>query len=196
MDELFDAALDRPAHERSAWLDEVCGSDPELRVEVEALLKLAERDDALVDSGALRGPIWEDLARELASLEELSPGERVGLYEIRDLIGRGGMGAVYRARDLTLERDVAIKALTRGVPLDASTLRRFEREAKLLASLNHPNIAAIYDFFQVEERSYLVLELVEGETLSLRLTRGPLELPDVIGVATQLAQALEEAHRK
>ncbi|HEY7817074.1 MAG TPA: protein kinase, partial [Vicinamibacteria bacterium] len=199
VDELFDAALDRPAQERSAWLGVVCASDPDLRVEVEALLKLAESDDALVDSGALKGPIWEDLARELASLEELSPGDRVGLYEIRELIGRGGMGAVYRARDLTLDRDVAIKALSflnRGFPPDASTLRRFEREAKLLASLNHPNIAVIYDFFQAGDRSYLVLELVEGETLSSRLTRGPLELAEAVRVATELAQALEEAHRK
>jgi serine/threonine-protein kinase len=199
VDELFDAALDRPVQERSAWLRDVCASDPDLRVEVEALLKLAESDDALVDSGALQGPIWEDLARELQSLEELSAGDRVGPYEIRDLIGRGGMGAVYRARDLTLDRDVAVKALNflnRGFPPDASTLRRFEREAKLLASLNHPNIAAIYDFLQVGERSYLVLELVDGETLSSRLTRGPLELAEAVRVATELAQALEEAHRK
>ncbi len=196
VDELFDAALDRPVSERSSWLQEVCGSDPELRVEVEGLLRLAERDDELVDSGALRGPIWEDVARELESLDELSPGDEVGLYEIRDLVGKGGMGAVYRARDLTLGRDVAIKALTRGFPPDASTLRRFEREAKLLASLNHPNIAAIYDFLQVDGRSYIVLELVEGETLSFHLRRGPFELPDAIHVMTQLAHALEEAHRK
>ncbi len=196
VDELFDAALDRPASERSVWLDRVCGSDPELRVEVEALLRLTESDDALVDSGALQGPVWEDVARELESVDELSPGDRVGLYEIRGLIGRGGMGAVYRASDLTLGRDVAIKALTRGFLQDASTLRRFEREAKLLASLNHPNIAAIYDLLQVDERTYLVLELVEGETISQLLTRGAFELPDAIQVATQLAEALEEAHRK
>ncbi len=196
VDELFDAALDRSVSERSSWLDEVCGSEPELRAEVEGLLRLAERDDALVDSGALQGPLWEDLARELESIDELSPGDDLGAYEIRGLIGRGGMGAVYRATDPSLGRDVAIKSLTRGFPPDASTLRRFEREAKLLASLNHPNIAAIYDLLEVEGRSYLVLELVEGETLSERLTRGALELPEAIHVTTQLVDALEEAHRK
>ena len=196
VDRLFDAALDRPVAERSSWLEEACGGDAGLRVEVEALLRLAESDKPLFESGALSGPIWDDVLSELESMDELAPGDRVGSYEIRGLIGRGGMGAVYRAKDATLEREVAIKALTYAFAADPSTLRRFEREAKLLASLNHPNIAVIHDLLQVEDRSYLVLELVEGETLSQRLARGPIELPEVIRIATQLADALEEAHRK
>lgn len=196
VDELFDAALDHPVTERSAWLEEACGGNAKLRLEVETLLRLTERDDALFESGALQGPVWDEVARELESIGELAPGDRVGPYEIRGLIGRGGMGAVYRAKDPTLGRDVAIKTLAGAFAPAAATLRRFEREAKVLASLNHPNIAAIYDRVQVEERSYLVLELVEGETLSDRLARGALELPEAIGIATQLAEALEEAHRK
>jgi serine/threonine-protein kinase len=196
VDRLFDAALDRPAAERSSWLEEACAGDAGLRVEVEALLRHAESDKPLLESGPLSGPIWDDVLRELESMDDLAPGDRVGSYEIRGLIGRGGMGAVYRAKDATLGREVAIKALTHAFAADASTLRRFEREAKLLASLNHPNIAVIHDLVQVEDRSYLVLELVEGETLAQRLTRGAFELPEVIRIATQLADALEEAHRK
>jgi serine/threonine-protein kinase len=196
VDQLFDGALKRPAAERSAWLDEACDGDDELRIEVETLLGLAERDDALFESGARLGSVWDDVARELASIEELTPGDRIGPYEIRGLIGQGGMGAVYRAKDPALGRDVAIKVLTHGFAREASALRRFQREAKLLASLNHPNIAVIHDLVEIEDRIYLVLELVEGETLSERLTRGALELPEVIRIATQLADALEEAHRK
>ncbi|HEY7697516.1 MAG TPA: serine/threonine protein kinase, partial [Vicinamibacteria bacterium] len=143
VDELFDRALDRPAAERSAWLQEACRGDDALRVEVEALLRLAENDGGLSESGALKGPLWDDVARELESIGDLAPGDRVGPYEILGLIGRGGMGAVYRAKDPTLGRDVAIKALTRGFTTSSSALRRFEREGKLLASLNHPNIAVI-----------------------------------------------------
>jgi serine/threonine-protein kinase len=196
VDELFDAALDQPVAKRSAWLAAACGGDEALRGEVEELLRLAERDDALVESGALRGPVWDDVVRELASSDELVPGDQVGCYAIHALIGRGGMGAVYRARDLTLGRDVAIKALNQGFAPNASAIRRFEREAKLLASLNHPNIASIYDLIEVEERRFLVLELVEGETLSDRLARGPLAPAEAIPIATQVAEGLEEAHRK
>jgi len=196
VDRLLDAALDRPVAARSAWLEEACGGDAALRVEVEELLRLAESDEPLFESGPLPGTIWDDALNEIESMDELAPGDRVGSYEIRGLIGRGGMGAVYRAKDATLGREVAIKALTHSFAPDASTLRRFEREAKLLASLNHPNIAVIHDLVLVEDRSYLVLELVEGETLSQRLARGAMELSEVIRIATQLADALEEAHRK
>ncbi|HEY7820232.1 MAG TPA: serine/threonine-protein kinase, partial [Vicinamibacteria bacterium] len=197
VDELLERALDEPAATRSAWLEKACGGDRALRAEVEKLLKLAERDDdALVDSGALRGAVWQEVARDLGTTDELVPGDRVGSYEIRDLIGRGGMGAVYRARDSTLGREVAIKALDPAFAPSASAIRRFEREAKLLASLNHPGIAVIYELVAVEERRFLVLELVEGETLADRLARAPFEPSDAVPIAIQIAEALEEAHRK
>jgi serine/threonine-protein kinase len=196
VDELFDGALDQPVEKRSEWLDRACDGDRALRIEVERLLGLAEHDDPLVEGGALQGPVWEDVARELESVDELSSGDRVGSYEIRGLIGRGGMGAVYRARDSALGRDVAIKALNPGFAPSDSAIRRFEREAKLLAVLNHPNIAVIHDLVEVDERRFIVLELVDGDTLSERIARGPLALSEVVRIATQIADALEEAHRK
>jgi serine/threonine protein kinase len=117
----------------------------------------------------------------------LSPGDRLGPYEILAPIGAGGMGEVYRARDTKLERDVAIKVLPPALAQDPERLARFEREAKVLASLNHPNIAAIYG---VEERA-LIMELVEGETLA-----GPLPLETALSYARQIADALEAAHEK
>ncbi len=102
----------------------------------------------------------------------LSTGTTVGAYDILELIGKGGMGEVYRARDKKLGRDVAIKALPEEFERSAERLGRFEREAKLLASLNHPNIAAIYGIEESAGTRFLILELVEGETLADRLTRG------------------------
>ena len=121
----------------------------------------------------------------------LTPGTRLGSYEIAALIGSGGMGEVYRATDTKLGRDVAIKVLPREFARDPERLARFEREARVLASLNHPNIAAIYGFEQHDGVPYLVLEFVPGETL-----RGPLALDEALPVARQIAEALEEAHEK
>lgn len=120
----------------------------------------------------------------------LIPGGRLGRYEITAPLGEGGMGEVYRARDTTLDREVAIKILPESVATDPERLMRFEREAKTLAALNHPHIAQIYGF---EERA-LVMELVEGETLADRLSRGPLPLDEALAVARQIADGLEAAH--
>ena len=103
----------------------------------------------------------------------LQSGQQLAHYEIRELIGQGGMGEVYRAKDSKLGRDVAIKVLPYEFARDEERLRRFQREAKVLASLNHPNIAAIYGLERSGSTHYLVLELVEGETLAERIARGP-----------------------
>jgi serine/threonine protein kinase/Tol biopolymer transport system component len=126
----------------------------------------------------------------------LQPGMRLGRYEVVTLLGRGGMGRVYRARDATLGRDVAIKALAHSFEEDSSNLRRFEREARVLAALSHPGIAAIYGFETIDGAPYLVLELIEGETLLDRLEEGALPFSQAIAVATSVAEALEEAHRQ
>ncbi|HSF19766.1 MAG TPA: serine/threonine-protein kinase [Vicinamibacteria bacterium] len=120
----------------------------------------------------------------------LAPGTRLGPYEITVPIGKGGMGEVYRARDTKLDRDVAIKVLPEELAAYAERVARFEREAKLLASLNHPNIAGIYGF----ESNALVLELVEGPTLADRITRGPIPVEEAIAIAKQMAEALEAGH--
>ncbi len=125
---------------------------------------------------------------------QLSPGTRLGPYEILAPLGVGGMGEVYRARDTRLGRDVAIKALPAAFAEDTERLARFEREARLLASLNHPNVAAIHGVEEVESRRYLVLEFVEGETLARRLVRGPLPIDEAIEVCRQIAAGVEAAH--
>ena len=124
----------------------------------------------------------------------LAPGRRLGVYEVLSVIGAGGMGEVYRARDTTLQRDVALKVLTESVVRDAERLARFRREAQVLAALNHPNIAAIYGVEESAGTPALVLELVEGQTLADRLARGAMPLDEALPIAAQIVEALEAAH--
>ena len=124
----------------------------------------------------------------------LIPGSKVGPYEIVAPLGAGGMGEVYRARDTRLGRDVAIKALPEAFAMDPERLARFEREARLLASLSHPNVAGIHGLEQVDASRYLVLELVQGETLESRLTRGALAPAEAIDICRQIAAGVEAAH--
>ena len=123
-------------------------------------------------------------------------GRRIGHYEIADLLGAGGMGAVYRARDTQLNRDVAIKVLLPAVANDAERLARFKREAQTLASLNHPNIAHIHGIEQGPEGPLLILEFVEGPTLADRIAPGPLPLDEAMAIARQIAGALDAAHER
>src|SRR5215813_6921926 len=124
----------------------------------------------------------------------LAPGTRIGGYETVSLLGAGGMGEVYRARDTKLNRDVALKILPETFALDGDRIARFRREAQVLASLNHPNIAAIYGFEDSGSTHALVLELVEGPTLADRIAKGPIPLDEASPIATQIADALEAAH--
>src|ERR1700758_2840990 len=123
-------------------------------------------------------------------------GSKLGLYEITALLGKGGMGQVYRARDTKLKRDVAIKTLPDEFSHDADRLSRFQREAEVLASLNHPNIAAIYDLQEADGARFLVLELVEGETLADRIVRGPIPIDETLQLAKSICEALEAAHEQ
>ena len=126
----------------------------------------------------------------------MESGTKLGHYEILSLLGKGGMGEVWRARDTKLGREVAIKTLPEEFAQDADRLARFEREAKLLASLNHPNIAAIHGFEEDNGTHFLVLELVEGDTLADRLKRGAIPVEESLTLALQIAEALEAAHEK
>ena len=126
----------------------------------------------------------------------LTTGTRLGPYEVLSPLGSGAMGEVYRARDTRLGRDVAIKVLPDSVTRDADRLARFEREGRVLASLNHPNIAAIYGLEEADGKPFLALELVEGEDLKQRLMRGPIPVDEALEIAQQIAEALEEAHGK
>jgi serine/threonine protein kinase len=126
----------------------------------------------------------------------LTIGTQLGSHEITSLLGKGGMGEVYRARDTKLKREVAIKILPEEFLRDPDRVSRFQREAEVLASLNHPNIAAIYNVEEASAARYLVLELVEGETLADRLRRGPIPADEALRIAKNICEALEAAHEK
>ena len=126
----------------------------------------------------------------------LTPGTRLGPYEILSALGAVGMGEVYRARDTKLGREVAIKVVSDGFSRDTERVARFRREAQILAALNHPHIAAIYGLEEANGSQFLILELVEGGTLAERLKAGRLPLPEALSVARQVADALQAAHEK
>jgi eukaryotic-like serine/threonine-protein kinase len=191
VDEICDAALQRSPEQREAYLDSACGADVELRREVDSLLKHAQ-----AASSFLSAPVAQVAAAVLDSSASRI-GTRIGQYEIRSRLGRGGMGEVYCARDTKLDRDVAIKMLPPDVAADADRLSRFQREARLLASLSHANIGAIYGVEDTPDGARaLVLELIEGETLAALIARGPLTLERALTIGRQIADALDHAHRK
>jgi Tol biopolymer transport system component len=187
VERLFHQARERPPEQRGAFLTAACGNDSALRREVESLL-------AQPPAGAIDMPIGALVADLVAP--RLAPGAFVGPYRIERLLGVGGMGEVYRARDTRLDRDVAIKTLPDAFAADAERVARFAREAKLLGSLNHPSIAAIYGLEDVAGTKAIVMELVEGEDLAHRLSRGAVPLDEALPIAKQIADALEAAHEQ
>ena len=126
----------------------------------------------------------------------LSPGTRPGPYEIQSPLGAGGMGDIRKGRDTRLDRTVAIKVLLAHVADDPDLRQRFEREAKTISNLNHPHICTLYDIGRQDGTDFLVMEYLEGETLAARLTKGPLPTDQVLRYATEIADALDKAHRK
>jgi len=124
----------------------------------------------------------------------LSAGDRLGRYEILGALGAGGMGEVYRAKDTELDRDVAIKVLPEGMAQDPDRIARFEREARLLASLSHQNIATLHGLEEHEGQRFLIMELAEGETLAERLQKGLVPVDEALEIALQIAEGLEAAH--
>jgi dienelactone hydrolase len=191
-EQLFGEAIELPREQRSAFLREACREAPEVRRLVEALL---QENDRL--SGFLSEPVYRpgQMPQTAAHAHPFqAPGTRLGRYLILDLLGSGGMGAVYRGRDEKLERDVAIKMLTDGLLTGDEARRHFRREALALAKLNHPRIAAVYDVGEQGGLDYIVMELVQGESLAARLRSGPLGVKEATSIALQVAEALEEAH--
>jgi serine/threonine protein kinase len=184
-EDLFHAALERAPETRRAFLDEACGEDSDLRRQVATLVSNAERAESFLETAVFAGV--EPTKGPRASLV----GQQIGPYRIHGLLGAGGMGEVYRASDDRLGRDVAIKTLPPEFARDAARLERLRREARLLASLNHPNIAAIYGLEESTEAAHLVLEMVEGDT-----PRGPLPLGAALDIARQVAAALQAAHER
>src|SRR5437016_10273894 len=123
-------------------------------------------------------------------------GMRIGPYEIHSPLGEGGMGVVFRAHDTKLGRDVAIKALPDAFANDSDRLQRFQREAQVLASLNHPNIAQIYGLEESDKNRCIVMELVEGQTLAERIKRGPIPIDETLQISKSICEALEAAHER
>ena len=188
---IFDSVVDLAPAERSARLALICGDDLALRQEVESLLihDRAPRD--------LVGQVVAEAARAVSDAHApLRSGDTLLHYGLTWKLGEGGMGVVWKATDFTLGRDVAIKVLPADFACDPVRLARFEREAKLLAALNHPNIAGIYSLHEDAGVRFLAMEFVEGDDLSVRVARGPLPLAEVLQVTRQIAEALEDAHEK
>ena len=186
LQEVFDGALALTLEARPAYLAAACDGDEALRHEAELLLASHDQAASFLETPAT-------LSVSTAGARDLE-GQRIGPYQLVSRIGAGGMGEVYRARDTTLNREVAIKVLLPSVADDPDRLARFRREAQILASLNHPHIAQIHGFDDAGELHALVMELVEGPTLADLLADGPLAIAEALRIATQIAEALEAAH--
>ncbi|HEY2016114.1 MAG TPA: protein kinase, partial [Bryobacteraceae bacterium] len=184
-EELFHAALGQPLEARQAFLDRACGQDVELRRHVDLLISAEENAGSFLDKAGVA-----DLTATIRAAGSLV-GRQFGHYRIVSPLGAGGMGEVYRARDMKLSRDVALKALPYEFARDRERVARFRREARTLASLNHPHIAAIYGLEEFDETDFLVLELVEGKHAS-----GRLPIADVLRIGEQIADALTAAHAR
>jgi eukaryotic-like serine/threonine-protein kinase len=194
IERIFHAAAARQGAERAALLADACAGDADLRREVESLLAGSASAEGVLDRGGMAAAValvGQDAGSALT-------GRRFGPYRVVAPLGAGGMGEVYRAHDTRLERDVALKILPAAFTASPDRLDRFEREARVLAALNHPHIGAIYGLEPVDGVQALVLELVEGETLAERLARsgGQLRLKDALDIARQIAEALDAAHEK
>src|SRR5687768_8204386 len=166
--ELFHSALEREPRDRFVFLDEACGGNEALRKEIAQLISAHETGDHFIDS-----PAYVAAADVLADGQELSPGQALRHYQIRSVLGAGGMGKVYLAEDTKLKRNVALKLLPSSVGNEEGR-RRLLREAQAAAALDHPNICAIYEVDEAGDHSYIAMQYVEGETLETRMAQGKL----------------------
>jgi serine/threonine protein kinase/Flp pilus assembly protein TadD len=190
--DLLHSAMQMDPTERSAFLEQECSNDPALRQEMDNLLA-AEGE---LPSSFLQSPALTQVAADLGSSGSgmLAPGTKLGPYAVLALIGAGGMGEVYRARDTRLDRTVAVKVIPAHLSSDPERRQRFEREARAISSLQHPNICTLHDVGSQDGMDYLVMEYLEGETLAERLEKGRLSLDLTLLYATEVADALAAAH--
>src|SRR5262249_54496720 len=194
---LYHEALEREPGARGRFLDQACAGDEELRREVEELLRHEGAAESFMQDNALVVAAQALEPNVLSqTVPQLVPGQGIGAYKIQALLGRGGMGVVYRARDERLRRDVAIKVLPASLASDAFRLRRFEQEAHATSALNHPNILTIYDFGTHEGAPFIVAELLEGAELRAQLEPGALPARGALEYARQITQGLAAAQEK
>ena len=191
IEELMQEALDLESGERAAFLERECDDDDALRSEVERLLELGDEDFSLIEQPAI-----EVAAAMLgAPAPDERAGQRFGRYEIGELLGAGGMGEVYLARDTQLGRNVALKLLPSDYTADAERVRRFQQEARAASALNHPNIVTIHEVGEHDGAQFIAIEYIEGETLRRRMARGRIGPGEALEIAAQAAGALAAAHR-
>jgi serine/threonine protein kinase len=185
---VLEGALACEGADRQAFLTEACGTDAVLRARIDSLLTAEDRVGAFLETPAavlLESGINEDLS-----------GRVIGSYQLMSRIGAGGMGEVYLAHDMKLDRRVALKVLSSDLAADGDRLRRFHQEARAASSLNHPHIIVVHDVGVFDGRPYMVTEFVDGETLRHRLQQGRLPIQDVVGIGLQMAEALAAAHAR
>ena len=191
IEEIYRAALDQEPDQISAFLDTACEGDEVLRRKVEALLASRQRAGSFIETSAV------GLATRIIENGQADSlvGQTIGHYKISESIGTGGMGEVYLATDITAGRKAALKLLPVRFTGDAERLKRFQQEARAVVGLNHPNIVTVYEIGEDHSIHYIASELIEGETLRERLTRGPMQLSEAVDVAIQVASALAAAHQ-
>ncbi len=191
IEEIFRAALDQEPDDVARFLETACKGDEVLRRKVEALLASRQRAGSFIEESAV------GLATKLIQNGQADSlvGQTIGHYKISESIGTGGMGEVYLATDIVAGRKAALKLLPLRFTGDAERLKRFEREARAVVGLNHPNVVTVYEIGEDHSIHYIASELIEGETLRDRLTRGPMQLSDALDVAIQVSSALAAAHQ-
>ena len=192
VDEIFQAALDLPPEERSAYLSRACAGDPELGKEIQSLISAFERAGAFIETPAIE----IDASVVAGSLVNSLAGHSIGHYQIIQPLGAGGMGEVYLAADTRTERKVALKLLPDDLTKNDERVRRFQQEARAALALNHPNIVTIYEIGEADGRLFISSEWIQGETLGQRLQRAPLSLSEALDIAVQVGSALNEAHQQ
>ena len=190
---LFDATLARPEAERAAFLSDQCGEDAHLRQEVESLLAAHGGSEGFL-SGHPARPGAANADQSGPAPPSLTRGMRLGVFDIENLVGAGGMGEVYKARDSRLDRHVAIKVLSPDASTDPRGRARFALEARAIARLSHPRICALHEMGHQDGVDFLVMEYLEGETLAARLRKGPMPLTQALRTAVEIAEALAVAH--
>ena len=191
IEELFHDTSQLSPNEQNRYLDEACGEDVILKRDVLALLASLEECGDFIEQPPLAGAISSVVSQ---TTRQTLVGQRVGHYQVEALLGIGGMGEVYLAQDLRLDRPVALKMLPSEFVRDIDHVKRFEREARAASALNNPNIITIHEIGQDGDLQFIATEFVKGRTLRQKLIDGPFTQPEVIDVASQIATALSAAH--
>jgi tRNA A-37 threonylcarbamoyl transferase component Bud32 len=192
VEQLYHSALEQEANQRADFLKAACAGDQALHREVESLLRLQPQAESFIEE-----PAVEAVAHVMAQSRTQSlVGRQIGSYQILSLLGVGGMGEVYKARDTRLDRIDALKILPSEVASDRERLRRFVREAKAASALKHPNVATIYEIGESAGLHFIAMEYVEGQTLESKISSQPLDPAEVVEIGLQITDALDEAHSK